>query len=546
MYKREAREKLLQGAKKLADTVGVTMGPQGKNVILTKFAGAPVLTKDGVSVAREITLQDPIEELSVQMIKEVAGRTAALAGDGTTTATVLAYELFTRGNDLINQNYSPLKLKRGVEWAVERIVDNLDSMSTKIDELRTLTDIASISANNDYELGSKIAEAFHAVGLDGTVAAEAAPGVKTSIRYVDGIEIPAGMSSPSFLVEDGKTEVVIDKCHILICADEITTLAGPIMKVLNEMSERGMPLLLLAKAVKQEALQVLVANNKAGRFKNVCVNLPLMGIAEESIKEWLEAKAALVGGRVFGSAYGHPISDASISDLGFANRVVVGKYQTKILEGRRDEERVAKKLELYEEDAKKLVSESGRQDIRKRIALLKNKAAIITVGYSTELELREKGDRVDDALCATRAAVEEGFVPGGGTALLRASIAVDLSECDPELLPAAKVVIEACKAPITRISSNAFEDPEEVITTVLSHDGNYGFNAANGKYEDLVKAGVIDPKKVTRTALQNAASISMLLINTDAVVYDIPDTPSSWQPPAGWRPPETGKMSHKY
>ena len=266
-YSREAREKLLSGAKKLADTVGVTMGPQGRNVIISKFVGAPSLTKDGVSVAREITLQDPIEELSVQLIKEVAGRTAAVAGDGTTTATVLAYEIFKRGNDLINKRYSPLYLRRGIEWAVDKIVHNLDEMSTSIDDLNSLTSIATISANNDEELGSNIAEAFYNVGMEGTVTAEASPGVKTSVRYVDGIELESGYTTPGFLVDEGKSDIVLENCHILICHDEISSLTGQFLSLLNTLSDKQTPILILAKAVKQEALQVLVANNKIGRLK---------------------------------------------------------------------------------------------------------------------------------------------------------------------------------------------------------------------------------------------------------------------------------------
>ena len=545
-YNKQARSILLSGAEKLAKTVGVTMGPQGKNVILGKFVGAPVITKDGVTVAREVTLEDPIEELACQLVKEAAGRTAAIAGDGTTTATVLAHEIFKRGNDLINENYSPLYLKRGVEWAVKKVVENLDRMATEVDDLETLRDIATISANNDSEIGDRIAEAFDTVGIEGTVAAEASPGPGTTVRFVDGVEVEGGYVTPAFLTEDGQADVVISNCNVLICDEEITSLAS-CLDLFNDLSNNAKPILILAKAIKQEALATLVTNNRLGRLRAVAVNLPPTGINPGSRTEWLDCLSALVGTKVFSSDLGNPLSKARQEDLGFAKKIIVNKYLTKILEGDKDEARIEEKLTLYKNDLNKLIGDSARSDVRKRMAYLKNKAAIITVGYSTELELREKGDRVEDSLCATRAAIEEGFVPGGGTALLRAANKVGLSGLDKELVPAAKVVLDACSRPIRQIVENAFEDADAVVERVSkSRNINLGYNAANGKYEDLVKAGVIDPKKVTRTALQNAASISLLLINTEAIVSEQADNPSSWQPPTGWRPPEEGTLRHKY
>jgi len=545
-YNKEARRALLSGAEKLAKTVGVTMGPQGKHVILGKFVGAPVLTKDGVTVAREVTLKDPIEELACQLIKEAAGRTAAVAGDGTTTATVLAHEIFKRGNDLINNNYSPLYFKRGVEWAVERILEELNGMTTEIEGFEPLRSIATISANNDSEIGDKIAEAFNEVGLEGTVVAEASPGPGVSVRFADGVELDNGFITPAFLTEDGQSDVVIGNCNILICEDEIATL-GPCLPMLTELSNNNLPILILAKDVKQEALATLVANNKLGRLKVVAVKLPVLGAGVGSQAEWLGALSVLVGTTVFGNTSGRPLSGAKSSDLGFAKKVVVNRFLTKIVEGNKDEERLEKKLKLYLDDMNKLIGDTARLDVKKRIAFLKNKAAVITVGYLTELELREKGDRVDDSICATKAALEEGFVPGGGVALLRAAQRVDLSKLDKNLVPAAQVLIDACVRPITQIVENAFEDSDEIIKKVLSSKNiNFGYNAATGIFEDIVEAGVIDPKKVTRTALQNAASISLLLINTDAIVSEQADDPSSWQPPAGWRPPEEGSLRHKY
>ena len=546
-YSKEAREKLLLGSEKLAKTVAVTMGPQGKNVILGKFVGAPVLTKDGVSVAREITLQDPIEELACQLIKEAAGRTASIAGDGTTTATVLAHEIFKLGSELIDDGYSPLSFKKGIEWAVSAVLDLLDEHAKPVDGLETLKSIASISANNDYEIGEKIAEAFYKVGLEGTVAAEAAPGDKTSVRFIDGVELKAGFVSNSFLAEKNSSEITLSKAKILIYEEELTSL-GSSLALFNKLSDDGTPVLILAKDIKQEALATLIANNKIGRLKCVAVKLPVMGgIGPAGEREWLDCLAALCGATIVGTERGLPLSQATVDDLGHAEKVSVNRLSTKILEGKKNLPQVQAKLKLYEDDSKKLLGDKELLDVRSRISFLKNKAAMITVGYSTELELKEKGDRVDDALCATRAALEEGFLPGGGVALLRASSAVNLDDLDRELWPAAKVLLKACRKPIFQILENGHLDPDPIIEGVLkSKKFNYGYNAATSDYEDLVDSGVIDPKKVTRTALQNAASISLLLINTEAIVSEQSDNPSSWQPPAGWRPPENGTLRHKY
>lgn len=543
IYEEEARKSLLAGAEKLSRTVAVTMGPQGKNVILGKPAGAPILTKDGVTVAREINLAHPVEELACRLIKEAAGRTAEIAGDGTTTATVLSHEIFKRGCELIDSSYSPLDFKRGLEWAVKEVVGNLNNMSTEIAGFEDLRGIATISANNDADLGDKIARAFQAVGLEGTVVAEACPGLDNSVRFVDGIELASGYITPAFLTELGQAEIAIDRCNILICNDDISNLSV-CLGLLTELSDKDMPILILARSVKQEVLSTLVANNRLGRLKAVAVKIPRLGALQD---EWLDALSVIVGTKVFSEEGGTPLSSACVSDLGFAKKVVVNKYITKILEGRSDPERMKNKVALYEEDLKSLIGDSIRADVKRRMAFLQSRAAIVSVGYSTELELREKGDRVDDAICATRAAIEEGYVPGGGTALLRAAARVDLSTLDKRLVPAARVLLDACARPITQIVTNAYQDAGEVISRVLeSKDVNFGYNAATGKYEDIVKAGVIDPKKVTRIALQNAASISMLLINTDAVVSEQADNPSSWQPPPTWRLPEDGRLNHKH
>lgn len=546
VYGTEARKALLSGADKLAKTVGVTMGPQGKNVIIGKFVGSPVITKDGVSVAREVVLEDPIEDLACQLIKEAAGRTADVAGDGTTTATVLAHEILKRGAALIDDNYSPLDFKRGVEWAVSEVITNLNSAAIEVSEFDDLRNIATISANNDYDLGENIAKAFSEVGRGGTVIAEAAPGIKTSVRFVDGVEISSGYVTSGFLTDPGQSDISIENCRVLVLDEDLTSLSS-CLSLFNDLSNNNTPILILAKSIKQEALATLVANNKVGRLKSVAVNLPPMGIDNVSRAEWLECMAILTGTRVYSSARGAPISAVREADLGLAKRVVVNKFLTKILEGNKSEDFIKSKVEAYEKNLETLIGDSDRRDVRNRLAYLKNRAAVVTVGYSTELELREKGDRVEDSICATRAAVEEGYVTGGGTALLRAASKVNLSKLDKALIPAARVLLDACSRPIKQIIENSFEDPLPIIDRILkSRNQNIGYNAANGKFEDLVKAGVIDPKKVSRVALQNAASISLLLINTDAVVSEQVDNPSSWQPPPGWRVPEGGTLKHKY
>jgi chaperonin GroEL len=546
-YSAEARERLLSGAEKLAKTVGVTMGPQGKNVILGKFVGAPVLTKDGVTVAREVTLDDPIEDLACQLIKEAAGRTAAVAGDGTTTATVLAHEIFKLGHELMSTGYSPLHFKRGLEWAVSAVSANLEEQATPVSGYETLRDIATISANNDPVLGVKIAEAFQAVGLEGTVAAEAAPGVDTSVRFIDGVEIDAGYISQSFLANQGQPDIGLVKARILLCEDALSSVA-PCLALLNKLSDENTPLLIIAKDVTKEALATLVANNKIGRLNCVAVKMPVMGVSGlDGEREWMDCLAALCGANVVGKDRGIPLSQMTMGDLGSAKRVSVGRFITKILEGDKNSDRVADKISLYERDSKKLLGEKRLLEVSRRLAFLKSKAAMITVGYSTELELREKGDRVDDAVCATRAAIEEGVLPGGGVAILRASSRVSLDSLEEELRPAAKVLLRACERPLRQILQNGHEDSDSIINTILGNDDyEFGYNAATSTFERLIEGGVVDPKKVTRIALQNAASISLLLINTEAIVSEQSDNPSSWQPPPGWRPPEEGTLKHKY
>lgn len=543
LHSKEARDKILSGVEKLANVVSVTMGPQGRNVILGKYVGAPVITKDGVSVAREIVLDDPVEDLACQLVKEVAGRTADVAGDGTTTATVLAHEIVINGSKLMAEGYSPLDFKNGIEWATNSVIDNLNSIATDVNDFETIKNIASISANNDLVMGEKIAEAFEAVGLSGTVTAEACPGDTVSVRIIDGVELKNGYITPQFLTEPGKTEIVLENCKVLICDREITHLTD-CLEMLNDLSNNSQPILILAKSVKQEALATLVANNKLGRIKVVAVEIPMFGITQN---DWVEDLSILVGTKVCGPETGTPLRSLGVAGLGSAKKVIVGKYLTKILGGCKDEERLEEKMAVYKKDTTLLVGDKERLDIRGRMAFLNSKASVVSVGYATELELREKGDRLEDALNATRAALEEGVVPGGGVALIRAASMVNTEGVDERLLPAVNVLIDACARPLSQILSNGFLDVEKILSKVVrSKKVNYGYNAATNVFGDMFKEGVLDPKKVTRIALQNASSISLLLLNTESVVSEKPNDPSSWQPPAGWRPPQDGNLNHKY
>lgn len=542
-YANDARKRLKSGLDKFAKTVAVTMGPQGKNVILKKFVGAPVVTKDGVSVAREITLLDPVEDLACQLVKEAAGRTADMAGDGTTTATVLAREIFERGDELISTGYSPLKLKKGLEWARDEIIKNLNTITTKIEDIESLKHIATISANNDSEMGAAIAEAFEKVGLEGTVLAEGAAGTRTYVRVTEGLEYKKGYITSNFLL-DGRSDVVFENARILIANQEISSLNG-FLPLLNEISNNQTPLMIICKSLKQEALATLVTNNKLGRLQCVATELPPFGGLNQN--EWLDDLSILTGAKVFGSSNGVDLSSATLSDLGFAKRISVNKYVTNIVEGRKDVKRLDHKLAIYGHDIKENLGDSDRLDLKKRIQFLQNKTAVICVGYLTELELREKGDRLEDALSAAKAAIDEGFVPGGGTALVRAVKMIDRSKIPEEFREAAEVLMESCSKPLMQISHNAYQDAEQVLKqTIEIDDWRVGFNAATMKWENLIESGVIDPKKVTRTALENSTSIALLLINTEAIVSDSPVHKSDWQAPAGWRPPEAANLNHKY
>lgn len=541
LHDKDTQDSILEGARKLAKAVAVTMGPRGKNVILGKFIGAPVITKDGVSVAREIVLRDPVENLVAQLIKEAAGRTADIAGDGTTTATVLTEEIIKRGKELIASGYSPLDFRNGINLTLELLLVEIDKLTRKVSSDSDLQNIATISANNDPVLGSKIAEAFSYAGIDGTVIAEANPGSETYVKKSKGVEFKSGFVTPAFLSQ-GQTEINIENCYIMIVNREMSHFSDCI-KIFTEIHNKNIPVLVLAKSIQKEALATLVENNRLGRIKAVAVNIGSHFPNEDS----LENLAILTGATIAGEGNAKPISEITIDDLGFCKMVSVNKYNTKLIEGRVDEEKLKNKMTIYNYDLQKLLSETDRKNVKRKMSFLNSKAAIVSVGYSTELELREKSDRVDDSLHATRAALESGIVAGGGVTLVKACQNLDMSNIPKKLVKAAEVLIESCNRPITQILLNADLDPKIIISKInSSKEQFYGYNVVTESYGDMFEQGIVDPAKVTKSAVTNATSIALLLINTETIISEDPDKPTGWQPPAGWRPPDENSLNHKY
>lgn len=542
LYGNDAREKILVGAKKLAKTVATTMGPYGRNVLMGRAVGAPVITKDGVSVAREVVLEDPIEELGCQMIKEVSGRTADVAGDGTTTATVLAAEIFEGGMKLVANGESPIYFRDGINYTLSLILKDIESFSQPVSSTRDLKSIATISANNDSHLGDAISGAFEAVGRHGVVTAEATPGRETHFRVTDGIEIRAGYCTPA-LLNPGEDPITLENPYVLICDREITHVQD-FMKILSDLHESNKPILIVAKSIKQEALQTIVVNRKAGRLNAVAVEYPVFGKYND---HWLDDLSILVGTSVYSEDRGNPLSEATIATLGRAEKIKITRYSTTIINGAKNVGAIKEKEYIYLETLDTSLADTDRKDVRARLAFLQSKAAVICVGYSTEAELREKGDRVEDAVCATKAAIEGGILPGGGTALLRAARRLDLAMVPDNFRPAASVLKAACEKPFHQILENGYISPSEILEKIMiSDDPWFGYNLVTQEAGNMLDLGVVDPKKVTETALKNAVSAALLLINTEAVMAENPNKPSGWQAPAGWRPPSDNNLNHKY
>ncbi len=517
MFNAEARAKLKKGVDALADAVKVTLGPKGRNVVIDKKFGSPTVTKDGVTVAKEIELADPVENMGAQMVKEVATKTSDLAGDGTTTATVLAQAIFREGLKNVTAGANPMELKRGIDRAVEAVVEELKRLSTPSAGKKEIAQVGTISANNDEEIGKLIAEAMEKVGKDGVITVEEAKGLETTLETVDGMQFDRGYLSPYFVTDPEKMECVLEDAYLLIHDKKISAMKE-LLPILEKIAQTGKPLLLIAEDVEGEALATLVVNKLRGTLKVCAVKAPGFG---DRRKEMLRDIAVLTGGQVISEETGFKLENTVLNDLGRAKRIVVDKDNTTIVDGRGKPEAIQGRINEIKVAIEKTTSDYDREKLQERLAKLSGGVAVINVGAATETEMKEKKARVEDALHATRAAVEEGIVAGGGVALLRCQAALDKVKGTPDEKIGVDIVRRALEEPIRMIAQNAGAEASIVVGKVKeSKDKNFGYNAATDTFEDLVKAGVIDPTKVTRTALQNAASIAGLLITTEAVVVE--------------------------
>jgi chaperonin GroEL len=525
----DARAALKRGVDKLADAVKVTLGPKGRNVVIDKKFGAPTITKDGVTVAKEVELSDPLENMGAQMVKEVATKTSDVAGDGTTTATVLAQAVYREGLKNVTAGSNPMALKRGIDKAVTAIVEELKRISVPTAGKKEIAQVASISANNDKEIGELIADAMEKVGKDGVITVEEARGIETTLETVDGMQFDRGYISPYFVTDPDKMESVLDDAMILIHDKKISSMKD-LLPVLEKVAQMGRPLLIIAEDVEGEALATLVVNKLRGTLKVSAVKAPGFG---DRRKAMLEDIAKLTGGQVVSEEVGFKLENAVVTDLGRAKRIVIDKDNTTIIDGAGDSDAIQGRVKEIRAAIDKSTSDYDREKLQERLAKLAGGVAVINVGAATEAEMKEKKARVEDALHATRAAVEEGIVPGGGVALIRAQRALKglkVDEHDEQI--GIDIVRRAIEEPIRMIVQNAGGEGSIVVEKVRgSKDDAFGYNALTDTYENLVTAGVIDPTKVTRSALQNAASIAGLLLTTEALVVEKKeDKPSA---PAG-------------
>ena len=519
MFHDSARQRVVKGVNILADAVKVTLGPKGRNVLLERSFGAPTVTKDGVSVAKEIELKDKMENLGAQIVKQVASQTADVAGDGTTTATVLAQSIVQEGMKSVASGMNPMDLKRGIDQAVAAVIEDLRQRSRPISTGKEIAQVAALSANSDESVGKIIADAMAKVGKEGVITVEDGKSLENELDVVEGMQFDRGYLSPYFINDPDKQVATLDDPLVLLHDKKISSIRD-LLPVLEATAKAGKPLLIIAEDIEGEALATLVVNSMRGILKVAAVKAPGFG---DRRKAMLEDIAVLTGATVVSDETGMQLDKATLQDLGQAKRIEVQKENTIIIGGAGDEARISARVKSIQAQIEQATSDYDREKLQERVAKLAGGVAVIKVGAATEVEMKEKKDRVDDALHATRAAVEEGIVPGGGVALLRARNAVlGLTGKNADQDAGIKIVLRALEAPLRAIVSNAGEEPSVVIAKVLEGQGNFGYNAANGEYGDLVEIGVVDPTKVTRTALQNAASIAGLLLTTDATVVEAP------------------------
>ena len=526
----DARNKMKRGVDILANAVKVTLGPKGRNVVLEKKFGAPSITKDGVTVAKEIELEDPIENMGAQMVKEVASKTADIAGDGTTTATVLAQSIISEGLKNVAAGANPMDLKRGIDKAVKAVVEHLKSQSQTVgSDQSKIQQVASISANNDETIGSLIAEAFGKVGKDGVITVEEARGTETGIEVVEGMQFDRGYISPYFVTNSEKMEAELEKPYILIYDKKVSAMKD-ILHILEKVAQQGSPLLIISEDLEGEALATLVVNKLRGTLKVAAVKAPGFG---DRRKEMLNDIATLTKGIVISEEQGYKLENADLSYLGRAERVTIDKDNTTIVGGAGNKEDIAARINQIKAQIDTTTSDYDKEKLQERLAKLSGGVAVLNIGAATEVEMKEKKDRVDDALHATRAAVEEGIVPGGGTAFIRAVEALDKLENDNEdEMTGIHIVKRALEEPLRQIVANAGIEGSIVVQKIKEGQGDFGFNARTEKYEKLFSAGIIDPTKVARVALENAASIAGMLLTTECVIADKPE-PKSAAAPAG-------------
>jgi chaperonin GroEL len=517
-YDQKAREALLKGVNILADAVKVTLGPKGRNVILEKSFGSPTVTKDGVTVAKEIELEDKFENMGAQMVREVASKTSDIAGDGTTTATVLAQAIYREGSKLVAAGHNPMELKRGIERGVETVTEELKKQSKPTKEQREISQVGKISANNDETVGNIIAEAMAKVGKEGVITVEEAKSMETTLDIVEGMQFDRGYISPYFVTNPEKMEAVLEDALILINEKKISNMKD-LLPVLEQIAKMGKPLLIIAEEVEGEALATLVVNKLRGTLKCAAVKAPGFG---DRRKAMLEDIATLTGGQMISEEMGVKLESITLKDLGKAKRITIDKDNTTIVEGAGDSKGIEGRVKQIRAQIEETTSDYDREKLQERLAKLVGGVAVINVGAATESEMKEKKARVEDALNATRAAVEEGIVPGGGVAYLRTLPALDKMKLPEQQQFGLNILKRSLEEPIRWIAMNAGFDGSIVVEKVKNEKGNFGFDAQNEEYTDMVKAGIIDPTKVVRTALQNASSVASLLLTTEAMVAERP------------------------
>jgi chaperonin GroEL len=529
----ESRQTILRGVNLLADAVKITLGPKGRNVVLDKKFGSPQITKDGVTVAKEIELKDPLENMGAQMVKEVASKTSDVAGDGTTTATVLAQSIFREGVKTVAAGANPMAVKRGIERAVEAAVAEIKRLAKEVKKGPMIAQVATVSANNDPTIGNIIAEAMDKVGKDGVITVEEAKSIETTLDVVEGMQFDRGYLSPYFVTDPDRMECVFENCLILIHEKKISSMKD-LLPVLEQVAKMGRPLLIIAEEVEGEALATLVVNKLRGTLQAAAVKAPGFG---DRRKAMLEDIAILTGGKAITEDLGIKLENLQLEDLGKAKKVVLDKDNTTIVEGAGKSAAIEGRVKQLRTQIEETTSDYDREKLQERLAKLVGGVAVIKVGAATETEMKEKKARVEDAMHATRAAVEEGIVPGGGVALVRAIPALDKLKLEDDEKIGVNIVKRALEEPLRTIASNAGFEGAIVIGKVReAKDPNYGFNAATEEYTDMIAAGILDPAKVTRSALQNAASISSLMLTTEALVAEIPEEDKAPAPPAGGPP----------